>query len=136
MKFLKVLFLLFLFMIVCFSLYHIVSQKIVPSNAYVFSIASLLVFSVCFLLIVLNIKIGGKYVSLERDISDIKQHQEELSLIATAFYNLTMVNLVISRHKIPPKNLIDKHHLLTKELNKYLDLDNIAEFTDGLFDIN
>lgn len=136
MKLLKVSFLVFLFLIVCFSLYHIETKDSVSANSYLLAIASVCLFVVCFLRVALNIKLGGKFLSLEEEIETIQVKQEQLSKIATTLYKLTILTKF---HKIYPleydKN-IEISNRLQEEIKQYIDDNVIDDFVKELEESN
>lgn len=121
MKFLKVLFLVFLFIIVCFSLYHIETNDNVSNNSYFLAIISIIVFVLCFLLLALKIKVSGQYISLEQDLANLQVEQKKLSNIATTLYKL----LIFFKYHIFYPAEVDKNfeifERLQNEIEQYID---------------
>ena len=136
MKFLKVSFLIFLFLIVCFSLYHIETKDNVSNNSYFLAITVIILFVLCFLLLALKIKVGGQYISLEQDLADLQVEQKKLSNIATTLYKLTILTKF---HKIYPleydKN-IEISDRLQEEIKQYINDPKIDDFVKELEESN
>lgn len=81
MKLLKSLFLIFPFLILCFSLFHIQTSRNISSGAYFLTMIALVIFVLCFLLLALKIKVGGQCLQLEQDLEEIQVEQRKLSKI-------------------------------------------------------
>ena len=135
MKLLKVLFLLFLFFIVCFSIYHIETRDNVSNNSYFLAIIAIVIFTLCFLLLALKIKISGFYLSLEEDLANLQEKQKQLSILATAFYKLHRISVALRDIKGSSTKIAKMNLLIEDKIKHLLDDNEIDTFSEELSNI-
>lgn len=134
MKFFKIAFLIFLFIIVCFSLYHIETKNNVSGNSYFFAIIAVIVFVLCFLLLALKIKVGGQYIQLEQDLANLQVEQKKLSNISTTLYNLLIFLRYTGTFPIEELKNHEIFNRLQAEIEKYIDRDSTNNLMQELND--
>ena len=135
MKFFKVIFLLFLFIIVCFSLYHIETKENVSNNSYFLAITAIILFVLCFLLLALKIKVGGQYLSLEQDLANLQVEQKKLSSIVMALYKCFRINVALRDIKGSSSKIAVLNLSIRDELQQLLNDKELESFNNKLFDI-
>lgn len=136
MKFLKVSFLVFLFLIVCFSLYHIETKNNVSGNSYFLAIISIIVFVLCFLLLALKIKVGGQYISLEQDLANLQVEQRKLSHIATTFNRFLIFFKYHTFYPVEVDKNFEIFERLQNEIKEYVDDTGVDDLIKELDESN
>jgi hypothetical protein len=136
MKFLKVSFLVFLFLIVCFSLYHIETKDNVSNNSYFLAITVIILFVLCFLLLALKIKVGGQYIQLEQDLVNLQVEQEKLSKLATTLFKLSILTKYLTIYPLEYDKNIEISNRLQDEIKQYINDPKIDDFEKELDESN
>lgn len=121
MKFLKVSFLVFLFLIACFSLYHLITIDKIIGNTYLFIIFSVFLFAGCFLRVALKIKLGGKYLSLEEEFETLQVEQQKLTKIATTFNRFLIFFKYHTFYPVEVDKNFEIFERLQNEIKEYID---------------
>ena len=128
MKLLKSLFLIFLFLILCFSLFHIQTSRNISSGAYFLTMIALVIFVLCFLLLALKIKVGGQYLQLEQDLEEIQVEQRKLSKIVTSLYKLHIISIAYTRYDNSNKSVLKFVPKIKDEIEDLIDFEDIDSF--------
>jgi len=131
----KILFAIILCIIflICFSVILFTDN---PNTGIIaFAPVSFFVFVTYFGVVFLNLEISSKTISIKKRVQVLENSNKELKLLTTSLYKLVLISLGVSI-KIPNSSeLVAKHKLIQKDIEPYLDADDLLIFLDELMAI-
>jgi len=101
-------------------------------GAYILVIVSFIIFVSHFVVTFLGLDIQSKVLSLKRQVQSLESSQEELKQISTAFYKLILINFELINHLMDSGKYKDKHALVRKEIDQYIDFNDLSIFLDEM----
>jgi len=128
----KILFTIFLFTIFILSILYLTSLSDPSYGAYILVIVSFIIFVSHFVVTFLGLDIQSKVLSLKRQVQSLESSQEELKQISTAFYKLILINFELINHLMDSGKYKDKHALVRKEIDQYIDFNDLSIFLDEM----
>ena len=132
MKFLRILFAIFLFIVFILTILHFVSLKVPTSGAYTILTVSFLSFIAFFGVLFLNVEVGSKIISLKKQVQSLENKSKEVQILAKTSAKLAILSKYQTLSPLEFDKNIEISDRLQEELKQFINDDEINNFIKEL----
>jgi len=128
----KIAFAVFLFVFFVLSIVYLLSLNDPSYGAYSVVLGSFIAFSAYCGVVFLNLKIGGKLLSLEKSVQSLDKSQKELEQVIKSLNRLAFINFNSTKYSTIPDEFKELTKSILDDLNEYVDDKGLVDFKDRL----